>query len=191
MRALVRPFAAAWLSLVVSLPIVGCSEAPADPTLPYVNSDGELIPPDDDGKDDSPNAAIERALIDRDGGVVGAVQLSYRSAMLLATEVGTPCDDSAVVLTAIARQESTFRVKVVSAVNGNGTVDYGVWQINSRTGQEFGYTAAALKTAHTNAEAMMTIEAAQGLRAWASYTSGRYKKFLPYAQEAFDTYGCR
>jgi hypothetical protein len=42
-----------------------------------------------------------------------------------------------------------------------------------------------------NAAAMVQILAAQGLDAWSSHIYGRDTQYLPYAQEAFDTYNCQ
>jgi hypothetical protein len=170
----------------------GCVPAPAqdDVTAAYLGPDGELLPPDD-AKEDSPLfAKLERALINRDDGVVNDVQLSYRSAMKLAVSVGIACGPDAVTITAVARQESTFRVNIVGPVNDNGTVDYGVWQINSGTAVELGFKTSQLKQPQVNAEAMDAVLSAQGLDAWSAYKFGRYKKYVKYAQETLDTYGC-
>jgi hypothetical protein len=182
------------VSLVLLLPLAltaGCAAVSDDDlTAPYVTPDGELIPPED-GKEDSPTfAALERALIDRDQGVINNLQLSYRSTLKLAVSEGIACDIDAVTITAIARQESTFRVTIVGPENDNGTRDYGVWQINSATANQFGYKTSQLRQPQVNADAMSAIRAAQGLNAWAAYKLGRYTKFVKYAQEALDSYHC-
>jgi hypothetical protein len=170
---------------------ISCAPAATDdPTADYVNEDGELIPPDD-SKEDSPLfAKLERALINRDDGVVNNVQLSYRSAMMLAVGAGIACGAAAVTITAIARQESTFRVNIVGPVNDNGTHDYGVWQINSGTATQLGFAIAQLTSPQVNAQAMRAVRDQQGLNAWSAYKFNRYQKYLKYAQETLDTYHC-
>jgi hypothetical protein len=132
----------------------------------------------------------ERPLINQDNGVINNTQLSYRSAIELAVSVGIACGADAITMTAIARQESTFRVGIVGPENDNGTFDYGVWQINSGTAAEQGFRTAQLLQPLINAEAMVAVRDSQGLDAWSAYKFGRYKKYVKYAQEAFNTYGC-
>lgn len=66
------------------------------------------------------------------------------------------------------------RVTVVSKPNKNGTVDSGVWQINS----VHGFNQATLLTLDGNAAAAKTVYDRQGLGAWSTYNSGAYRPFL-------------
>jgi hypothetical protein len=167
-----------WLCAAVLLLASGCT-SPAD------QEEGQDVAYGD--TDEADSVSVEQALVNRDNGQIGTVQLSYRSTMRLAAKVGVPCDQTAVIMTAVARAESGFRVKAIGGPNGDGTLDYGVWQINS----VHKFSPALLMTAAYNAQKMADLSDNGSDRgAWASYSSGRYKKYMPYAQQAFDTYHC-
>lgn len=85
------------------------------------------------------------------------------------------------IMAAIALAESGGRVNAVSPPNTNGTIDRGLWQINSVHGSLSTLDPLA------NAKAAVKIESTQGLKAWTTYSSGAYKKFLSGA--ASDTSG--
>lgn len=70
--------------------------------------------------------------------------------------------------------------KIVSPKNRNGTVDIGLWQINS----VHGYPEAQLKEGIGNARAAYEVFLKQGWGAWSTYKSGAYLLFMPRATAA-------
>jgi len=76
------------------------------------------------------------------------------------------------LMAAIALAESGGRANAISPKNTDGSVDRGLWQINSVHG------AASTTDPLANAKAAVKIESTQGLKAWTTYTNGAYKKFL-------------
>lgn len=91
----------------------------------------------------------------------------------------------ATLMTAIALAES--REGDPNAVNpgvGHGGVhtneySVGLWQINTLVHKN--YTVEQLKDPHINALEAVRIYRAQGLRAWGSYTDGRYRQYMSAA----------
>lgn len=69
------------------------------------------------------------------------------------------------------------RVDAVSPPNKNGTIDRGVWQINS----VHGFNPDTLLTLDGNAAAAKQIYDKQGLGAWSTYNSGAYKSHMTAA----------
>jgi len=102
---------------------------------------------------------------------------TYNSAQLqsLWIQAGGP-RAVAPTMAAIALAESSGRAGAVGGPNSNGTYDYGCWRINS----VHGYPKAKLLAADQsfNAQCAVTIYKAQGLRAWSTYSSGAYRKYL-------------
>lgn len=78
------------------------------------------------------------------------------------------------VMVAIGLAESGGNVLAENHSNRNGTVDYGVWQVNS----VHGFNPATLLTLDGNAAAAKTVYDKQGLGAWSTYNSGSYRPFL-------------
>jgi len=79
------------------------------------------------------------------------------------------------IMAAIATAESGGRINAQHK-NTNGSVDYGLWQINSVHSM---YDPAKLMSNPLyNARAAVAIYNSQGLGAWTTYTSGAYKKYL-------------
>jgi hypothetical protein len=83
-------------------------------------------------------------------------------------------------MAAIAMAESSGNVGATND-NANGTIDLGLWQINS------GGTNPAwpqynpqqlLSDPLYNAQAAVAVERTQGLQAWTTYNNGAYKQFL-------------
>jgi len=92
------------------------------------------------------------------------------------TAQGIPANDAA-TLTQISGAESGFGAKTVSAVNHNGSIDYGVFQINNAAWPQFGGQAVAGQSLDQQAAAAAQIYNSQGLTAWSTYTSGKYQAF--------------
>ena len=90
------------------------------------------------------------------------------------------------LMAAIAMAESGGQVGVVSKKNANGTVDRGLWQINS----SHNYDPQRLVTDPLyNAQAAVAIYKSQGLQAWSTYNSGAYKSFTSTAASLLPNYG--
>lgn len=89
-------------------------------------------------------------------------------------------------MAAIAMAESSGRVNAQGS-NTNGTVDRGLWQINSSHTQFDGQRL--LSDPLYNAQAAVSIEKSQGLTAWTTFTSGAYKRFLGAASKVTPNYG--
>ena len=64
-----------------------------------------------------------------------------------------------------------------SKPNRNGSVDYGIFQINSIHLRK-GWTVEELKDCKKNIEYAYTIYKAQGWKPWSAYTNKSYLKFL-------------
>jgi len=77
------------------------------------------------------------------------------------------------VMAAIALAESRGDPRATDH-DSNGTVDRGLWQINS----VHGYSASSSFNALQNARQAVAVFRSQGLRAWTTYTSGAYQKYL-------------
>ena len=76
-------------------------------------------------------------------------------------------------MAAIAIAESGGRPNAVSGRNKNGTVDRGLWQINS----VHGYGTSSLDP-KANAKQAVGVYHSQGLNAWTTFKTGAYKKPL-------------
>lgn len=77
------------------------------------------------------------------------------------------------IMAAIALAESGGNPKAVSGRNQNGTVDRGLWQINS----SHGYGTSSLDPV-ANAKQATGIYHSQGLNAWTTFQTGAYKTYL-------------
>lgn len=87
----------------------------------------------------------------------------------------------AVVMTAIALAESSGNPGAVSKPNKNGTVDRGLFQINSVHSQ---YDPGKLLDPAYNAKAAYEVAGGKDFTRWSTYNSGAYKKYLGEAQAA-------
>jgi hypothetical protein len=88
----------------------------------------------------------------------------------------------AVTMAAIALAESGGVIDEQSPPNADGSVDRGLWQINSSHSQ---YDASRLLSDPLyNAKAAVAIEHSQGLKAWTTFTSGAYRSHLSQAASA-------
>jgi hypothetical protein len=97
----------------------------------------------------------------------------------------TPGD--ATTLTAVSGAESNFGKSPVSPPNKNGSRDYGVFQVNEKAWPQFGGSKVATLPLDQQAAIAAHIWNTQGPKAWSTYTSGAYKKFLNGADAATAT----
>lgn len=80
------------------------------------------------------------------------------------------------VMAAIALAESGGRINANNAgLNSDGSVDYGLWQINSVHGFD---TQRLTSDPLYNARMAYKVYKEQGLHAWTTFTSGAYKQYL-------------
>ena len=86
-----------------------------------------------------------------------------------------------IISIAVALAESGGSVAAINTSNANGTVDRGLWQINSVHTQ---FTTSKLFDPAYNAYAAFQISGGSNWFPWATYTNGRYQKFLNDAQKA-------
>lgn len=77
-------------------------------------------------------------------------------------------------MAAIAIAESGGRPNAVSGRNKNGTVDRGLWQINS----VHGYGTSSLDP-KANAKQAVGVYHSQGLNAWTTFKTGAYRQYVP------------
>ena len=84
------------------------------------------------------------------------------------------------VMAAIALAESGGNPNAVN-YNTNGTVDRGLWQINSIWGSLSTFDVT------TNAESAVNVYNQQGITAWSTYNNGAYQQFLQGGSVATDT----
>lgn len=97
----------------------------------------------------------------------------------LVKQAGFPQSDQ-IIMVAIARAESGFRSDAVSPPNSNGTIDRGLFQINS----VHQYDANKLISDATyNTQCAKKIYDSQGLRAWSTYNSGAWKQYENEARQ--------
>ena len=118
-------------------------------------------------------------------------QLNPQKIADLLKQQGFP-QDKIPTMTAIAMAESGGRTQ---AFNPEGLdKSYGLFQVNMHGGlgparmKQFGLQKESqLFDPATNAKAAKQILGSQGLGAWSVYKSGKYKEFLPQAQQAAQT----
>jgi hypothetical protein len=89
---------------------------------------------------------------------------------------GVPSGDAG-TMTQISGAESGYGANVVSGMNKNGTVDYGVFQINNGAWPQFGGSKVATMSLDDQAAAAAVVYNKQGLGAWSTYNSGAYKGY--------------
>jgi hypothetical protein len=75
------------------------------------------------------------------------------------------------IMAAIAMAESGGGANSTNS-NSNGTIDRGLWQINSIWG------GLSTFDPNANAKAAVHIRGVQGLKAWSTYNNGAYRRFL-------------
>lgn len=99
----------------------------------------------------------------------------------LAKNAGVPCD-RVVLATAVALGESEGYAGAVH-YNGDGSVDRGLWQINSLAWPMYG--TSCVFDPVCNAGAMATISnKGASFSHWLAYTNGRYQMFMDRARAA-------
>ncbi len=69
----------------------------------------------------------------------------------------------------IAYEESKFDSKAVNHSNSNGTIDYGLYQINSIWIEELNLSIPKIMNLHANVKAAVFIYKKQGITAWATH----------------------
>jgi Lysozyme like domain len=89
---------------------------------------------------------------------------------------GVPSNDAG-TLTQISGAESGYGANVISGANTNGTIDYGVFQINSGAWPQYGGSAVLNMSLDDQAAAAANIYNQQGLTAWSTYNSGAYQGY--------------
>jgi hypothetical protein len=118
---------------------------------------------------------------------LSGVYKTTREVLELAREAGLPCDEHAVIATAIAYAESSFDIHAIN-YNTNDTYDYGLWQINTVHGLSESY----LFNSTNNATAMYDISGGgQDWTPWATYNSGAYEQYTQDAWDAWGKYNCQ
>lgn len=93
----------------------------------------------------------------------------------LALSVGFPAS-VAPTMGAIGMAESGGNTQAVHT-NSNGSVDKGVWQINSVNSDVINKYGGNPLNPTANAQMALAIYKRQGLQAWSTYTSGAYLKY--------------
>lgn len=89
-------------------------------------------------------------------------------------------------MAAVAMAESSGQTGAVHK-NNDGSIDRGLWQINSVHSQ---FDAQRLVSDPLyNAQAAVSIEKSQGLTAWTTYSSGAYRQFLGSGSKFTPNYG--
>lgn len=108
----------------------------------------------------------------------GQIHLTGPQVAQLVIEANFPPQDR-VTMVAIAKAESGWTVDAINTANSNGTVDRGLFQINSVHSQ---YNAAQLLSdPRYNTAAAKAIYDGQGLKAWSTYNANQQ---IPYMVEA-------
>jgi cell wall-associated NlpC family hydrolase len=108
----------------------------------------------------------------------GQIRLTGPQVAQLVIEAGFPEQDR-VTMVAIAKAESGWTVDAINTSNSNGSIDRGLFQINSVHSQ---YNAAQLLSdPRYNTMAAKAIYDGQGLKAWSTYNADRQ---LPYMAES-------
>lgn len=117
--------------------------------------------------------------------------VSMVDTLKFAMKAGMTCDDDLITAGAIAMAESSL-IPNNMASNGptkgcpSGSSDYGLWQIDTCYHPK--YTAACLRQPDCNAKAMVEVsDSGSDWTPWASFKSGRYKKYVKSATTAFQT----
>lgn len=90
--------------------------------------------------------------------------------------------NDALIAFAVAKAESGANSQIVSKPNNDGSVDRGLFQINSKAWSQF----SAWNDPSQNASfAHDVVFKQQGWQAWSVYNSGAYKQYLNDAAKAF------
>lgn len=98
----------------------------------------------------------------------------------LVKEAGFPPEHHATMV-AIAKAESNWRTNAINTSNSNGSIDRGLFQINSVHGKD---PNKLLNDVRYNTAMAKEIYDRQGLQAWSTYNNGAYRKHMPEARQA-------
>ena len=102
----------------------------------------------------------------------------------LLRQAGWP-ENLIVTMAAIGMAESSGRECIVGTI-ANNEYSVGLWQINIGSGLKRPWTKAQLCDPLFNAKvALQLYRDGRGLRHWGAYTDGRYKKYIPASQVAY------
>lgn len=100
----------------------------------------------------------------------------------VARDAGVPCGDRLVLAVAVAFGESEGYTRASHYNDFDGSVDRGLWQINSKAWPMYG--EACVYDAACNAKAMVAISnGGASWSPWLAYTNGRYQQFIARARE--------
>jgi cell wall-associated NlpC family hydrolase len=86
-----------------------------------------------------------------------------------------------VIMVAISKAESGWNTTAINTANSNGSVDRGLFQVNSIHGFD---ANRLLNDAQYNTECAKNIYDRQGLGAWSVYNSGAWQKYEAEARQA-------
>jgi hypothetical protein len=112
--------------------------------------------------------------------------MSFSSAVALAKAAGVPLDQLATAV-AIAMAESGLNPNATN-VNTDGSVDRGLWQINSKAHPDISDSSAFNPT--SAAQDMMQISnGGTNWNPWVTYQTGAYLQYLPEAEQAIKQLG--
>ena len=100
----------------------------------------------------------------------------------LAKNAGVPCD-RVVLATAVALGESEGYASATH-YNGDGSVDRGLWQINSLAWPMYGTSCVFDPACNASAMAAISNKGAS-FSHWLAYTNGRYQMFMDRARAAY------
>lgn len=99
-----------------------------------------------------------------------------------ARAAGVPCGDRLVLAVAVAFGESEGYVRASHYNDFDGSVDRGLWQINSKYWPMYG--ESCVYDAACNAKAMAAISNnGASWTPWLAYTNGRYQQFMSQGRE--------
>ena len=141
------------LFVLVALVIAGC---------------GQVAPPEADSQPDILNPQACSPYISMDE----TIRLLKSNGRLVQSQWATAG--------AIAKAESGLCVGATNTANADGSVDRGLYQINS----VHRYTTSCLYNAACNTDKAITIYNMQGWNGWTVYRTGAYRQYLSEAQAA-------
>lgn len=116
---------------------------------------------------------------------LAGTQLKARDVAALAYKAGWHDIHQLAIAVSVCSAESSRYTEAVNTDNPDGSVDYGLWQINSKwfgtTVRTITVTKEACLDPETCARIAHGIYRGEGWTPWAAYTSGRYLDDLPGA----------
>jgi hypothetical protein len=100
--------------------------------------------------------------------------MEARAPKTIESKIKATFPDNYKIMLAIAKAESGLDPSKISPVNSNGSIDYGVLQVNSC----HGYDPKKLLNVDYNLEKAREIYEKQGMKAWSTYNNEKYLAFL-------------